>query len=258
MAAKTTRDYLDQYREHFWQVPHEDEANVCRLCLGAVGGTYEQCFNCNEILRRSSAPSSLLRRVIPMSIARNPGAWYSMLQSYKKGAWREYAPVVASLAHEWIAAHAANLSGLLGGSPDLLTIVPSKKPGVTFESQHLRLALGLVKALADSLLPTLECVDPGAYHRTKYAPEMFRAHRTVVRDRRILLIEDTWITGATAVSAAGSLLDAGAQSVVIAPIARDFRVQFHAEDHPYLARIAGGYDVRVWPRSKCRNAATTV
>ncbi len=86
------------------------------------------------------------------------------------------------------------------------------------------------------------------YHRTKYAPEMFRANPDVVNGGRIVLIEDTWITGATAISAAGSLLAAGADSVVITPIARDFRVQFHAEDHPYLARIARKFDVRSWPR----------
>ena len=78
---------------------------------------------------------------------------------------------------------------------------------------------------------------------------MFRAHSPVIARKRIVLIEDTWITGATAVSAAGALLDAGADSVVIAPIARDFRVLYHAEDHPYLAHIARGYDVRFWPRS---------
>ncbi|MEK6374913.1 MAG: hypothetical protein AABO58_19735 [Acidobacteriota bacterium] len=247
--SKTTRDYLDQYREHFWQVPHEAEANVCRLCLGAVPGTSEQCFNCYEILRRSAAPRSLRGRVVPMSIARNPGPWYWILESYKRGAFPEYAPVVASLAHEWLKAHAAGLHELLGGEPDLLTIVPSKKPRVTFDSQHLRLALALVKPLAERLEPTLECVNPGAYHRTKYAPEMFRASGAAIAGKRIVLIEDTWITGATAVSAAGALLNGGADSVAIVPIARDFRVQFHEEDHPYLARIARSYDVRSWPRS---------
>jgi predicted amidophosphoribosyltransferase len=246
---KTTREYLDEYRKHFWQVPHEDDANVCRLCLGAVAGNYDQCFNCNELLRRSEAPASLRGRVVPMSIARNPGAWYSILQSYKKGAWPEYAPVVASLTYEWLTAHEVDLSELLGGEPDLLTIVPSKKMGMTFERQHLRLALALVASIANRLTATLDCVDPAAYHRTKYTSQMFRARAGTIEGKRILLIEDTWITGATAVSAAGALLAAGAQSVVIAPIARDFRVQFHAEDHPYLARIAREYDVRFWPRS---------
>src|SRR6266568_5188487 len=140
---KTTREYLDQYREYFWQVPLEGEANVCRLCLGAVSETYDQCFNCNEILRRSTAPYSLQRRMVPMTIARNPGAWYSMLQSYKKGAFPEYAPVVASLAYEWLNAHDINLRELLGGEADLITIVPSKKARVTFESKQLRLAIGV-------------------------------------------------------------------------------------------------------------------
>src|SRR6266516_637172 len=109
----TTREYVEQYQYYFWQVPHENQDHVCSLCLGAVGGTFEQCFNCHEILRKSEAPASLRGRVVPMTIARNPGPWYSMLQSYKKGAFPEYAPVIASLAHEWIKAHVSDLSRLL-------------------------------------------------------------------------------------------------------------------------------------------------
>jgi len=248
--AKSTRDYVDEYAVRFWQVPHEDDPNVCRLCLGAVSGTFAQCFNCNELLRRSTAPASLRGRVVPMSIARNPGGWYSILQSYKTGAWREYAPVVASLAYEWLTAHAHRLSDLLGGAADLLTIVPSKKAGVTFETQRLRFALGIVKPLEERLVRTLECVNPAAYRRARYTPEMFRATPSVVAGKRIVVIEDTWITGATAISAAGALLEAGAHSVVVTPIARDFRVHFHSEDHPYLARIARAYDVAFWPRGE--------
>ena len=244
----TTRDYVAQYRQHFWQVPHEDALNVCRLCLGAVAEPHDQCFNCHQLLLRSAAPRSLRGRVVPMSIVRNPSPWYSILQSYKKGAFREYAPIIASLAYEWITAHTHDLQGLLGGEPDLLTIVPSKKPGVSFDSQHLRNALGLVRPIAERLARTVQCVDPTVGHRQRYTPEMFRADPEVAAGKRILLIEDTWITGATAVSAAGALLEAGAGSVVIAPIARDFRVQFHGDDHPYLARIDRTYDIRAWPR----------
>ena len=94
-----------------------------------------------------------------MSIARNPGTWYSILQSYKKGAWREYAPVVASLAYEWLTIHEPAIEKLLGGAVDLFTIVPSKTPSVTYDSQLLRLALSLVAPIAERLAPTLACVD---------------------------------------------------------------------------------------------------
>ncbi len=245
--AKTTRDYLRDYRQFFGQVPQEGQANVCRLCLGAVSGTYDRCFNCNELLRRSQAPQSLQGRVIPMSIARNPGTWYSILQSYKKGAWQEYAPVVASLAYEWLTVHTFDVESLLGGPIDLFTIVPSKRAGVTYDSQLLRLALSIVTPIAERMAVTLKCVNPAAYGRTKYSPEIFET-LPVAAGKRIVLIEDTWITGATAVSAAGALLNGGARAVVITPIARDFRVQFHGDDHPYIALIAIDYNVSVWPR----------
>jgi len=183
-----------------------------------------------------------------MSIARNPGTWYSILQRYKKGAWAEHAPLVASFVWEWMTEHEDHLERLLGGGVDLLAVVPSKKPGITFESQVLVRALRLVKPLGARLEHVLDCRDSTCYGRTKYAPEMFTADRRSIVGKRVILIEDTWITGATAVSAAGALLEAGARCVVIVPIARDFKVEFHTEDHPYTSLIAPPYDLRIWPR----------
>jgi glutamine phosphoribosylpyrophosphate amidotransferase len=81
-----------------------------------------------------------------------------------------------------------------------------------------------------------------------YRPEIFEVVDDVAGDR-IVLVEDTWIRGATALSAAGALLSAGAGAVVITPIARDVKPSFHGEDHPYLSYLTAGYDITAWPRS---------
>lgn len=81
----------------------------------------------------------------------------------------------------------------------------------------------------------------------EYRPEIF-APVAEVGGHRIILVEDTWITGATALSAAGALLDAGADSVVITPIARDMKPAFHGEEHPYLVYIQHEYELEAWPR----------
>jgi hypothetical protein len=42
----------------------------------------------------------------------------------------------------------------------------------------------------------------------------------LVADRHVLVLEDTWVTGASAQSAAVTLKDAGARAVTIRPLAR--------------------------------------
>jgi orotate phosphoribosyltransferase len=69
-----------------------------------------------------------------------------------------------------------------------------------------------------------------------------------VEDARIILVEDTWITGATALSAAGALIEAGAEAVVITPIAREMKPAYHGDDHPYLEYLTAPYRLTVWPR----------
>ena len=243
-----TEETFNAYKHLFKPVPLEGQPNVCYLCLGAVGD-FPQCYNCRKLFLESACPTSLERRVIPMTIARNPSPWYWTLQTYKGAQFAENALVIASIAYQWLKQHKSKTASLLGGDADFLSIVPSKKPGITYERQPLQRALSLVQPFGDRLRKTLRCVDATLGGHMKYAPEMFEPVDAAALERsRIILIEDTWITGATALSAAGALLAAGAESVVITPIARDFRIAFHTEEHPYNSYIAEPYELDRWPR----------
>jgi hypothetical protein len=66
-----------------------------------------------------------------------------------------------------------------------------------------------------------------------------------VGGKSILLIEDTWVTGQTPVSAAISLAEAGAASIVILPIARMVYPETMSPDYATAAQppfVAG------WPK----------
>lgn len=79
--------------------------------------------------------------------------------------------------------------------------------------------------------------------RRDYYPTCFDPGPGEVEGQRVLLIEDSWVTGATAVSAAGALLGRGAESVVILSLARIVDVTFWAgHDHPYLPRVLATSD----------------
>ena len=221
--------------------------HACRACLGPVN-RFELCYACYELFHRQGAPQSLRERIVPMSAALSPGTWYSWLQTYK-AFHPERGGVIAALAFEYTNTHTAAVASMLGGTPSCWTIVPSKR-GRTYESQPFQRTLSRIGALADRLRETLRLMPGERIERKEYKPQVFECV-TDVTNKRVLLLEDTWVTGATAVSAAGALLRAGAASVAIMPVARMVETSFWPEDHPYLVNSRRPYDpwdLSRWPR----------
>jgi hypothetical protein len=193
-------------------------------------------------------PDGLRDSVFPMSAAINPSLWYGRLFRYKAGE-PESGRVLTAVAHCWITAHLETISSELGGEPTLMTIVPSKREGVTFRVQPLRRAIADLPDPPAPLVQLLEMVPGAAVPRNTYRPEAFEAVRDV-RRHRVLLIEDSWVSGATPLSAAGAILQAGAAAVAVVPIARvvdrEFWIKPHP-GHPYVEALARPYDPNVWP-----------
>ena len=220
---------------------------MCSLCLGAVNGTYSFCFYCNKFRKTYWDAWGDRLSVVPMTVAENPSDWYSALMTYKRTQFVEHGSTIAALAYEWVKAHAGNLADLLDGHATHVSLVPSKNAGITFDSQPLRRALALVRPMSENLRELLRCVSTRSKRLMECDPGVFDTVADV-DGARIILIEDTWITGSTALSAAGTLLEAGAASVVITPIAREMKRSFHGDDHPYRKYIEDKYDLNVWPR----------
>src|SRR4051794_31795043 len=111
-----TRDIFESIGELPSPVPDDSLPNVCRYCLGAADGDFEQCADCWKLFRSESPCPVVLRgRVVPMSIVQNPSPWYDVLQKYKKAEFREHAPKLASFAWEWARRHSDDVRALLGG-----------------------------------------------------------------------------------------------------------------------------------------------
>ena len=137
--------------------------------------------------------------------------------------------------------------------------MPSKKPGFTFPHQPFRQTLALVPPLAKQLRHTLTHIAGQSIGRREYNPAAFAPGPVSVEGERVVLLDDTWVTGATAVSAAGALLRDGATSVAILPLARMVDSEFWPKDHPYHHTTIGSMadldaasleDVKQWFRDK--------
>jgi hypothetical protein len=247
-TTATASELFDASRHLFGSVPGlaglATAGCVCSQCLGPAGEGYRWCLGCDRLYGSGGAPHELAAIVVPLTTALNPSAWYSRLITYKKG-YPEHLRLLGALASTWLRRHRAAVAALLGGEPGLLTVVPSKR-GVDYERQPLRQALAHFGPPPFPLRQTLRHLEGG--HRHQYTPEIFAPVTTSLREQRIVLVEDTWVTGATALSAAGALLDHGAAAVCVLPLARCIDANFWGESHPYRAAMRTPYDVARWPR----------
>jgi adenine/guanine phosphoribosyltransferase-like PRPP-binding protein len=70
--------------------------------------------------------------------------------------------------------------------------------------------------------------------------------------QHILVVEDLWVSGTSAASTAGALLDAGAEAIAVVPIARVVETPYwDQQGHPYtevLMDPSRKYDIEIWPR----------
>jgi predicted amidophosphoribosyltransferase len=239
----STDETFDRNRRYFGSIPRTGEEYVCPLCLGPVNPGFTHCYGCSRL--RASAPASLLRCAVPMTSAAMPSPWYTRLRTYKRGQ-PEHAEVLTALCATFLAVHAQRLDRLLGGECDLVTVVPSKR-GRRWRELPLRRALSRVPEVRGRLGHALDFIAGATLQRHQYEPGAFAAGAEPVGGRRVLLIEDIWVTGATALSAAGALLREGATAVAVVPLARAIDKAFW-EGSPYLDAMAEPYDPGHWPR----------
>jgi hypothetical protein len=201
---------------------------VCVACRGPAQARYLRCFQCG--LHAQSAKGLLADAVVPLSYAIKGGAYAHDLWMYKSalpgaGAARG---TLLSLLLVLLRDHGScawRLTG--GGAPTHLAVVPSTRgrPG-----RHP------LEALAAPVLSL-----PRAHLAISPAPEPpdpddrdLNVERYMIRERlsgaRVLLLDDTWTTGAHAQSAAAVLKLAGASRVAVVVLGR------------HLDRDCGGTD----------------
>jgi predicted amidophosphoribosyltransferase len=228
----TVTELSDPYANFMLNPLSPTTADVCSVCLTFTDG-YDTCYACGHNERFANA-------VLPISYSVVFGQLHTALRQYKRGherAQRQFQPQLAAVLwrfialHERCLAHRVDVDGF-----DLVTTVPSSRR--ERDEQHpLRRLVGEVIAptrerfkrlLMRSGTPVPErTVDPGKYNST-----------TDLLGESILLIDDTWASGANVQSAAGALKTAGAGTVGVIVIGRHVKQDFrdNAERLKSLAR----------------------
>lgn len=231
-------------------LPPVTSPHVCPYCFGPKGLAYNQCHGCLCLLRTGADPA-LLRRVLPITIALAPGDWYSRMASYK-GASPENSYLLAAALYAAVDAWQDQLRHALNGSVDAICITPSTR-GVPLRQQRLAGAVQLIKQFLPPLEPLLEATPGRAKPRNRVDAELFHGEEQRIAGKRILLIEDTWVSGAAAVSAAVTLRNARAEDVLIVALARRVEIEGAQKLHGTGYQDAMGdarwrADPLPWPR----------
>ena len=211
-------------------------------------------------MHRADAPGLLADLVVPISYSPKGGPHYSRLCRYKTDAPGAAAAreVLRALLLTFLREHGPCVWRRAGmPAPARLAVVPSGQGRLGPHPLTGLLAPLLV------LAPATLAVRPGEPLGRALNPYRFRAGPSVA-GQSVLLVDDTWVSGSSAQSAAVALRLAGARHVAVVVLGRHVDPA-DPRSGGLLARVAaGGYDRSVcavhapppepWSRSVTANA----
>lgn len=132
-------------------------------------------------------------------------------------------PLLAAIADRWLSIHESCLARAVGAGTafDVVTVVPTRRGRREAQLAHL---VGLVETSRRRYQQLLIANDElSGYPAHTPAPDLF-CSLSVPPGSSVLLVEDTWATGASAQSAACALKLAGARAVGIVALGRHVRL----------------------------------
>lgn len=220
---------------------------VCSVCRGPVEGPYSRCWVCN---RHLATPGSLLANaVIPIAYGIKGEQHYQNLVAYKARHPAAGAQTrLRDLALVFLREHWRCLTATAGGPISQFTIVPSTSgrtgPHPLARLLAPRIPLPMVTATPNSSYPA---TDRTFHHdRFRVRPDPSRPLG------RVLLLDDTWTTGARVQSMAHTLRAAGATSVVVVVLGRLVKHEYQPS-RGLLARVKeAAFDIQRCCLRECR------
>jgi len=176
---------------------------VCDVCHGSPNPGYTRCWSCDNSTESVSHPLEL---IVPISLYRVGEQLHTVLKDYKRSPSKRvrerHLYQVAAILHRFLREHATCIEQAAGGTWDTVTIVPSKTQRA--EPHPLENAIKLGKNLRPLYRTLLTADQPETIDRVHGDNRGFKTIEDLC-GRRVLLIDDTFTTGATFQSAASRL-----------------------------------------------------
>jgi predicted amidophosphoribosyltransferase len=211
----TVEEFTDPFVQTFTPPPRAGPG-VCALCHSWTetlpdGTRREICSSCTRTMNSVSHPAEL---VVPISLVEVGSQFYTSLSGYKNSQSEDtrarFVLRLGALLARFLRDHGDHIRAAAGADWDLMTIVPSSgsragphpfEDVVRKARAHLELYSSVLEAVGEDVLGHRRSDD--------------RGYRVVddIEGRRVLLIDDTFTTGARIHSAASALTLAGGEVV---------------------------------------------
>jgi predicted amidophosphoribosyltransferase len=220
-----------------------DGPGVCRACFNLTDG-YDRCYACAHT-------PQCLDAILPISYSVAHEQLHHVLATYKRshGATpRRFTVELAAVLWRHLARHESCLARAASTpSFDLVAVVPSsdRQRDDVHPLRHIvaELVTPTRNRYARVLQRSSQAVAPHNFSAEKYEVN------SPVSGRSVLLIDDTWTTGANAQSAAAALKQAGATNVASLVVGRHVNREWGQNDR-ILRALETPFD---WDRcARCR------
>jgi hypothetical protein len=204
----------------------------CRTCRGPAGAGFARCYQCELALGQAGA--LLADAVAPIGLAVRGGPLAEDLRRYKSDR-AAGAPEAAARLQELLATFLRDAGDVLwreagmSAGPSAVAVVPSGqgRPGA-------HPLAGIVRSCVD--LPVVRlAIVPQVIHVRGVDPGWLRVTGPAT-GADILVVDDTWVSGGSAQSAAAALKLAGARRVAIVVLGRHVNPA-HPLSAPFLAAL---------------------
>lgn len=232
--APTVEEFTEPYLATYTPSPAV-ALGVCPICHSATGvrddGTHwSRCWSCGRTIAGVTHPLSL---IVPISLYRVGEQLHTVLKDYKRSpserVREKHLWQVAAILHRFLLNHRACIARAAGRDWDTVTIVPSKNP--RFQPHPLEQAIQLGEPLRSEYQRLLEPDQPDTIGRARSSDRGYRATGNLA-GKRVLLVDDTFTSGATFQSAASALALGGADvmaGVVIGRVIDTSDLEHHPE-----------------------------
>ncbi len=231
----TVREVSDPYA-NFMLNPLTPGQGVCATCLTLTEKEFDKCYACD---RQAEYADS----VLPISYSVHGKQLHYALRMYKdsqdKTVTKKFRLELAAVLWRFVRLHESCLAQRVGVECfDLVTTVPSFRAERNISHPLHRIVSKIVHPTADRyerlLVPSADAVRERIVD-----PDRFYTERRI-DGSAVLLIDDTWTTGANAQSAAGTLKNVGATHVGVLVIGRHIHEDY--KDNKQRLKKRSPYD----------------
>jgi hypothetical protein len=203
---------------------------VCDICHGSPNPGWNRCYSCAQTVGQVSRPVEL---IVPITLCEAMGQMHHVLRAYKDSPDESVRTTmrlrIAALLYRFLATHSNCIANAAGRDWDVITTVPSSTGRAG--THPLELVIQHVPPVEQEHA-TLLRRGPGQLGHNRASGDGYEVTQDVT-GLSVLLVDNTFTSGARGQSAASALQLAGADVVATVPVGRYIRPDFSPTTQTY-------------------------